>query len=257
MIGHVTEFNPAKEEFGAYVERLEQFFIVNDVSEEKKVPLFITLIGSDTYAVLKSLLDPAKPVSKSFSELVSTLSEHFSPKRLVIAERVRFYKRNQLPNEPLSSYIVELKRLASTCQFKTFLDEALRDRLICGLSSELVQRRLIMEPQLNFERACTLGQELVQAEHQAALLRLDHGPNSGRSRPPRSSGPRNLPRCWRCGRVHSPDTCAVWTWECRRCGKRGHIAKQCRPGGRAQIHEVDGVVNPDGEAAADGVHSRV
>ncbi|XP_046391558.1 uncharacterized protein K02A2.6-like [Ischnura elegans] len=265
MIGHVTEFNPAKEEFGAYVERLEQFFIVNDIGEEKKVPLFITLIGSDTYAVLKSLLDPVKPVSKSLSVLISTLSEHFSPKRLVIAERVRFYKRNQLPNDPLSSYIVELRRLASTCEFKTFLDEALRDRLICGLSSELVQRRLIMEPQLTFERACSLGQELVQAESQAALLRpaitgasalnegickLDHGPNSGRSRPPRSGGPRTIPRCWRCGRAHSPDTCAVRTWECRRCGKRGHIAKQCRPGGHAQIHEVEGVVNLDEEAAA-------
>ncbi|XP_046383928.1 uncharacterized protein K02A2.6-like [Ischnura elegans] len=270
MIGHVTEFNPAKEEFGAYVERLEQFFIVNDIGEEKKVPLFITLIGSDTYAVLKSLLDPVKPVSKSLSVLISTLSEHFSPKRLVIAERVRFYKRNQLPNEPLSSYIVELRRLAATCEFKTFLDEALRDRLICGLSSELVQRRLIMEPQLTFERACSLGQELVQAESQAALLRpaitgasapnegickLDHGPNSGRSRPPRSGGPRTIPRCWRCGRAHSPDTCTVRTWECRRCGKRGHIAKQCRPGGHAQIHEVEGVVNLDGEAvAAASVH---
>ncbi|XP_046406612.1 uncharacterized protein LOC124171478 [Ischnura elegans] len=61
MIGHVSEFNPAKEEFNSYVERLDQFFIVNDVEETKKVPLFITLIGPETYSVLKHLLDPVTP----------------------------------------------------------------------------------------------------------------------------------------------------------------------------------------------------
>ena len=121
------------------MERLEQFFIANDITDApKKRAVLLSGIGPSTYSVLRNLMTPDVPSSKTYDELKGTLSAHFKPKTLVIAERFRFYKRNQHENESISDYIVELKKLASTCDFDDFLSTALRDRLVCGLRSESI-----------------------------------------------------------------------------------------------------------------------
>ena len=43
-----------------YIERLEQYFIANDVTEDKKKSaIFLTVIGADTYTLLRNLVAPA------------------------------------------------------------------------------------------------------------------------------------------------------------------------------------------------------
>ncbi len=95
MIGRIDPFNNAEEDWPTYVERLEQYFEVNSIDDTKKVPALISLIGSKTYGLLKNLITPAKPPSKTYDELVNILTSHLSPKPLVIAERFRFQKRDQ------------------------------------------------------------------------------------------------------------------------------------------------------------------
>ena len=41
--------------------------------------------------------------------------------------------------ESVSEFLVELRRLASHCEFGQFLDEALWDRLVCGLKMALLR----------------------------------------------------------------------------------------------------------------------
>ena len=78
-IGKIEQFDPSVEEWETYEERLEQFFIVNDLEAEKKVPALLSLIGAKTYALLKNLLTPVKPSTKSYKELTDILKGHFSP----------------------------------------------------------------------------------------------------------------------------------------------------------------------------------
>ena len=86
-IGQIQEFNHDSESFAAYVERVELFFTANDIPAEKKVPVFLSVVGGTTYGLLRNLLAPASPKDKSFKEIVDTLKAHFEPKPLVIAER--------------------------------------------------------------------------------------------------------------------------------------------------------------------------
>jgi hypothetical protein len=89
---------------------LQHFFAVN-------VPTLLRLIGSKTYSLLKDLLLPEKPADKNFDEIVTTLQKHLNPKPLEIAERFRFYKRNQQEGESILSYVAELKKLTTHCNF--------------------------------------------------------------------------------------------------------------------------------------------
>ena len=42
-------------------------------------------------------------------------------------------------------FIIELKYLSNTCEFGKFLDEAVRDRFVCGLYDDDIQKRLLSE----------------------------------------------------------------------------------------------------------------
>ena len=143
--GSLEGFRPEVEELSTYLERVELFFNANDTPKEKQVPIFLNVIGASTYALIRSLLAPSNPKEKSMDELVAALKSHFEPKRNIVAVRYRFYKRNQNQGESVADYVAELRRLATRCAFDSYLEDALRDRIVCGLRSEQMQKRLLTE----------------------------------------------------------------------------------------------------------------
>ena len=74
--GRMENFDPKVEEWSTYVERLEMFFVGNNVPNEKKAASFLTLIGGKMYALLKSLTTPTKPTELSFTEIVVMLCSY-------------------------------------------------------------------------------------------------------------------------------------------------------------------------------------
>ena len=57
------------------------------------------------------------------AQIKEELIKHFKPKPPVIAERFTFHKRDQQPGEPIKEFVIELRQLASTCNFGGFLEE--------------------------------------------------------------------------------------------------------------------------------------
>ena len=102
------------------------FFEANGINNEKKIPVFLTVIGNTTYALLSNLVSPAKPKDKSFTKLAKVLQCHFDPKPLVIAERFHFRRPNQAPGESVNDYMAELRQLAAHCNFGQYLTQALK-----------------------------------------------------------------------------------------------------------------------------------
>ena len=56
-----------------------------------------------------------------------------SPKPLIIAERYRFYKRDQQEGESVNEYVAELRKLSKYCECSAFLNDALRGKIVCEL----------------------------------------------------------------------------------------------------------------------------
>ena len=76
--GKLEEFSPQKETITNYLERIEIFFLANAVADEKEVPVFLSVVGGNIYALLRSLLAPAKPQDKSFDALPRKVVMHLS-----------------------------------------------------------------------------------------------------------------------------------------------------------------------------------
>lgn len=86
-----------------------------EIKDEKKADVFLSVLGTTEYGFLKGLIEPIKAVELTYAELTETLSRHFKPKPILIAECFRFYQRHQSQGETVADYILALKRLASTC----------------------------------------------------------------------------------------------------------------------------------------------
>ncbi|KAL1444097.1 hypothetical protein MTO96_030051 [Rhipicephalus appendiculatus] len=132
------------EDFNSYVERFEHCWKVTQIEDSGlKKSAFITALGKRPYRTLKNLLLPAKLDDKSFEDLVSVLKEHYAPGSQVIADRFKFNCRHQLEGESVSAFAVELRHMAAKCAFGNFLDDALRDRFVAGLSNPAIQATLL------------------------------------------------------------------------------------------------------------------
>ena len=139
-IGKIEAFDETTDNWDAHVERAEQYFIANEIKEEKHAAVILSFMGNKMYVLLRSLCAPEKPCSLSFEAIVAILQQHLCPKPLLIAERFRFHRRHQLEGETVSAYLAELKKLSLHCEFGTNLDDSLRERLVCGLNNELFQK---------------------------------------------------------------------------------------------------------------------
>lgn len=258
-IGRVPEFDPSKEDFD-YLERFERWLDANEIVDGKKANVFLSVLGPTEYRLLKSLVEPRKCVELTYPELTEAMSAHFKPKPILIAERFRFYRRVQNTGEPLADFINDLKKLASSCEFGQFLDDALRDRFVVGLAEEAYHRRLLTEKDLTFKKACdiALGLELahkdtkelsghserqkvhkVQDSKHAKFTPKTQSRYKGNVKTKYTSDKPRKP-CYRCGwDTRDQSDSRFINEKCHSCGKTGHVQRVCRGAKRTgKAHNV-------------------
>ncbi len=153
-ISTIAEYKEGQEDFESYLERLDMWMIASDVDNDKKVIVFLSVIGADVYRLLKNFRSPDKPSPKTYKELCDALREHHKP--IVIVERFRFQRRNQQDGELVADYLVALRQLSTDC---AHLNDALHHWFVSRLKSEDVQKK--MDMLLNTGACATLLLEII------------------------------------------------------------------------------------------------
>lgn len=233
----VQEFNEEIEDFESWEERLRFYFIANQIKEEVQAAYLLSCIGAKSYKVLKNELYPDRTEGKTYQALVYVLKEKYKSVTSIFVKRFNFYNRKQEGNEKIESFIAALKELARDCKFETFLDQALRDRLVCGIVNTDTQKKLFGETEdLTFNRACQIAindeateyqRQMICGEIQVNQLNKRQSKRGDQGKPKSQWAPSNK-SCFRCGRKHDPTKCPAIDWECFICKKKGHTKYVCK-----------------------------
>lgn len=133
----------------------------------------------------------------------------------------------------------ELRALAEHCNFGATLDTMLRDRLVCGVNNQSIQRRLLAETDMspaNFERvakameaaaqnASTLSADSRSVKTEVSEVhKLSYGQQRRQARQIGSG--QATAGCYRCGaRDHHAPQCKFKGAKCDACGKGGSPKK--------------------------------
>ena len=231
--GFLPEFVPGTEEWGSYVERAEHYFVANGVdTPETRRAVLLSSCGAPTYRLIRNLSTPLKPGEKTYKEIVELVASHLQPKPSVIMQRFKFNSRVRGEGESTADFVAALRQLSEHCAFGDTLQDVLRDRLVCGVKDERIQRRLLGEVELTFARAFQIALAVESANKHAIELQSSVPTtvppviNAIGSRPKDKA--RKVIECYRCGENHYASSCRFKGAICSQCGKRGHLAKVCR-----------------------------
>ena len=235
--GKLGEFESTQETWDSYVERLELYFVANDIVDAaKKRAVLLTVVGTTTYKLIRNLTAPTKQAEIDYKDLVSMVKTHYAPVPSVMVQRFKFHSRVQRQGEMVAAFMAALRQLTEHCEFGTTLDDMLRDRLVCGIANATIQRRLLAESKPTLKTALDLAQAMEAADKGVEDLQKKppsesevHALRTGRRRSGQKQ-PGSDPKepCHRCGGKHSPRECRFRTESCHACNKRGHIARMCR-----------------------------
>ena len=105
----------------------------------------MSICGPDTYKTIRSLVDAETLAKAEFEELVTILKNHYDPKPSFIVQHFKFYNRTRVAGETVSTFVAALCQIAEHCEYNKMLNDMIRDRLVCGINHEGIQKKLLAE----------------------------------------------------------------------------------------------------------------
>ena len=253
IFGHIEPFNPKSDVFSEYKERLNYYFVANSVEDdEKKKAIFLTLIGSVQFRLLKDLCAPVDISAKNFVELCTILQNHHQPKPPKFLQRTKFESRVRQPGESIQQYIAILRNLSQFCEFGNTLEERLCERFVRGINNERIQRRLLSETNLNLHNAIEIAVAITQSAEGARELETcsinvvqknikKHSVNNNFTRNNQSR------KCHKCLGDHQHKSCPYKDYKCHGCGMKGHLKKACKNKQQSRQHNRNKIFQVEGD----------
>ena len=138
---------------------------LKDKSEEDKCSYFLICIGEKARELYHTFDLPPETTTneegettwtRTIQDLRTGFQNYCNPRKNITFERHKFNTRNQEQGETIDQYATELRKLASTCQFKDLRDGLIRDRMICGIDNQTIRERLLRESDLTLEKALNI-----------------------------------------------------------------------------------------------------
>ena len=106
--------------------------------------------GSSHFSVLKAMESWAGPGDEGqqgdknkMNSIMAKFEAHCNPKN----------SQNQQIGETIDQYVTDLKTKAKLCKFGTLTDSHIKDRIMCGITDDHTQSRLLREPDLTLQKA--------------------------------------------------------------------------------------------------------
>ena len=115
--GPIEAFDRDTDDWTNYFKRLEQYFAANEVEDaDKQRAILLSYCEVPTYRLIRNLVAPAKPTSKTFAQLTKWV------------------------NQSLSLFCADLRQISEHCNYENILEDMLRDCLVCGIQDASIQR---------------------------------------------------------------------------------------------------------------------
>ena len=163
----------------------------------------------------------------------------------MITERHKFNTRFQEASEPVQNFITALKIQADTCEFGTLKGSLIRDRIVCGVSSNALRKQLLKERDLTLHKAVQLCQIHESTERYSKEVSDQQEVNAVRQQA--SSAIVRDKACMYCGRCHAPqkELCPAFGKKCSSCMKMHHFARVCRSTRQRRVNRNVSIVDHD------------
>ena len=143
-------------------------------------------------------------------------------------------------SETIVQFIAALRHLSEHCNYGDSLADMLRDRLVCGVNHDGIQRKLLSENNLTYDKAYELSvavetaerdtRDLIKSRSVTTFQNVFYNRDTSTRHPPHSPNFRNSNAqrhqpnepisCYRCGDAHLANVCRFKDSVCQFCNKK-------------------------------------
>ena len=232
VVSAIGEFSPNKEKWANYQRRFNAWMRINKIQDDEKIDAFISMVGPEVVDLLVALCAPAEIETKTYAQLTTLISNHYTSGSNELIESFKFDERKQTDSESVSDYIVALKKISIHCGFgdDDQVKKRLRNRLVTGLRSAAIKNRLLgVGAGLTWEKAVDISTSMDTASQGNQLMGPTHDVNrvqrGGYNKHKGKTHTKN--KCYRCDGDHE-GRCPYEKQKCFNCDRIGHIAKACK-----------------------------
>lgn len=109
--------------------------------DKRKIAVLITNVSEGVYQTMKTLCHPDLPKNKTFDQLVALLSNQHKLRVSGFRRRIQFDNSKQI-NESIVDWFIEVKNVASLCDFGNKFEDRVKDKFVTGLRAGPIQERL-------------------------------------------------------------------------------------------------------------------
>ena len=212
---------------------------IHKKAQEVRVASLLNVIGKEGMDMYETSQWENSSDTLKIDKVLEKFEERCVPVRNEIYKRYIFFKREQLSDESLVSYITTLLKLSESCGVGALCESLVRDQLILGVKDDRVREKLLGKRDLNLDNAiktikanqvthsrATEISEEFSANKDINALRQKWKPKRGKrsDRKPPSKVPPKLKECLFCSGTHALERklCPASGQKCKKCGKEGN-----------------------------------
>lgn len=233
-------------------------------TDEVKIAILLNLLGDEAIQIYNTFEFESTEDKKKLETIIAKFEAYCNPLKNLVFEHYKFFKRDQLPDETLDQFLVALRQLASTCEFKE-KDVLILDRIVLGIYDLKIQEKLLQYSNLNLQTAVAICRSMENsAITQKQIVSLSQQTVNVNALKKINTFHRNdnLPRhvcntcneastsaqegfknrkgkfssaCNKCGSNHPRGQCPAFNKICSLCHKYGHYRKFCQS---KNVHEI-------------------
>lgn len=149
-IGEVPSYYCKTNDWKLFVERLNIYFDINDLTKEndhEKRAILLTTVCPEIYANIRNLCAPKLPENVSFTKLMDLLNGQYEDNGLTFEQRNQFYKAKQMAtNETILEWYQRIQNLSKGCKFGDEYSDVMLDKFVSGLKKSYISEKIHMLP---------------------------------------------------------------------------------------------------------------
>lgn len=269
---HLSFEGNLAENWKEWLQGFRLYLVASGIDEKAgkvKVATFLHVAGVEARRIYNTFNIPEEDAEK-LEVVFKNFQDYVEPRKNLTYVRHLFFTRNQESHETIDNYVTDLKNKAIQCEFGDLKDSLIKDRIVCGISSEACRARLLREADLSLTKCLDICRASEVSEQQLKSLHKEPSTavaahvvtrkpeklqNRGSTRKQTAhvhSNTNKLNACSKCGKQHEKGKCFAYNKNCYKCKGRNHFAKYCNKTPKS-VHYVEeeshdlylGIVNVD------------
>lgn len=203
-------------------------------TEETQVAVLLHTAGPEAQRVHETFVFSKEENKTDVNVVLRKFREYCEPRRNVVFERHKFWRRTQQTGETVDVFMTENRTLAKNCDFVE-LDNMLRDKLVFGLREDSPRERLLRERDLTLQKAIDIARASELSRKQTQIMTSDNAERVDYVKKDRFKKHKhteyksleNKKKCKYCALTHLPRKCPAFGKTCKNCKGKNHFAEAC------------------------------